>query len=112
VTLILNHINHAWALQMTDRLVSRAATPYDPEANKNLVFLTDFAAVAIGHSGLSYLEGIPTDEWIAQTLLGERVSRWPGGGPAMSRGRLAARTRRRCPGRRVYGYLGRVSTDR
>jgi hypothetical protein len=90
VTLILTHIrNPAWVLQVTDRLVSKSvgskAAPYDPESNKNLVFLTNYAVVSIGYTGLSYLEGIPSDEWIAEALWGEKLIRGPTGGPAMSR---------------------------
>ena len=89
MTLILTHIrNPAWVVQVTDRLVStsvgRKAKAYDPESNKNLIFLSNFAAVAIGYAGLSYLNRIPTDEWIAQTLWGEKLTRGPRGGPAMS----------------------------
>jgi hypothetical protein len=85
VTLILTHIrNPKWAVQVADRLVSVSAVPYDRESNKSLVLLTDFAVAAIGYTGLSYIDGAPTDEWVAQLLWGERIQRGPTGAPAMS----------------------------
>jgi hypothetical protein len=83
MTLILNHLSHAWAIQATDRLVSRGAVKYDPESNKNLLLLVENGIVTIGYSGLSYLEGLTTDEWIAQKLVGEPIARGHRGGPSL-----------------------------
>jgi hypothetical protein len=80
VTLILTHLTRDSVVQVTDRLVStqlpgEAARSYDPESNKNVIFLTGRGIISIGYSGLSYLNGIPTDEWIVETLIGEKLQR-------------------------------------
>lgn len=48
--------------------------PFDPEANKTIVYVARDAIVSIGYTGRAYLEGRPTDQWIAEQLIGEEVA--------------------------------------
>src|ERR1700730_10490147 len=71
-------------MQMGDRLVSKRTAkfdpltrkpftqePFDPLSNKTLVYRAKNAIVSIGYAGIAYLEGRPTDVWIAEKLWGE-----------------------------------------
>ena len=106
MTLILTHVTPDYVMQVTDRLVSQGSRSYDPESNKNVIFFTRNALVSIGYSGLSYLSGIPTDQWIVETLIGEKL---PGRGSPM----IGDSTRRRLPsiGQAVQLLADRLSTE-
>lgn len=58
----------------TDRLVSlRHRTRFEPKYpvfNKSVIYRATDAIVTIGFTGMAFLEGKPTDEWIASTLAG------------------------------------------
>ncbi len=80
-------------MQIADRLVTTDGRIFDPASNKSLIYVARNAIVTIGYSGLAYLDGIPTDEWIAQTLWGKELPRHDdgravghvlGGGPRQS----------------------------
>ena len=73
MTLVLTLLTARYVLQVSDRLVTETAScrPFDPLANKNVIYHARDAIVSIGYSGLAYLEGVPTDQWIAQKLRGE-----------------------------------------
>jgi hypothetical protein len=75
MTLILTLPSARYVLQVSDRLTTRAQDPFDRHSNKNVIFLARDALVSIGYSGHAYLNGVPTDQWIAQTLRGEDLSR-------------------------------------
>jgi hypothetical protein len=82
MTLHLSRISRALCLQVSDRLVSGAIS--DPLANKNLIYWARGSLVSIGYTGLAYglcpsNPNMPTDEWMAQTLLGTPVVRMPDG---------------------------------
>jgi len=72
MTLILSVACRNYVAQVSDRLLTDVMTrrPFDLTSNKNLVYITPGAQVAIGYSGIAYLDGIPTDQWIAQQLTG------------------------------------------
>lgn len=72
MTLILTHLSagYPYALQVTDRLVTKGGSPFDPLANKNIVYVARNAIVSIAYTGLAYIDGIPTDVWIAERLVG------------------------------------------
>ena len=59
-------------MQASDRLVSLSPDlrPYDPNANKSLILGTVDGVALIGYTGLAYIDGRPTDQWIAETLTG------------------------------------------
>jgi hypothetical protein len=73
VTLILNHASDLWVLQVSDRMVSRAGVPFDPVANKALVVILPDSVLSIAYTGLSYLDNLPTDCWLAQEVLGRQL---------------------------------------
>lgn len=82
-------VSQRYVLQVSDRLVSRPINnrivPFDPRSNKNVVYFARDAYVVIAYTGLAYLEGRTTDQWIAEKLIGEDISTWglgPSGGIA------------------------------
>ena len=60
-------------LQVSDRLVTRGGDAYDPLANKSLLYYAKNALVAMSYTGLAYLDGVPTDQWIAEQLVGRSL---------------------------------------
>jgi hypothetical protein len=60
----------------TDRLVSlRHADRFEPKYpvyNKTVVYRASDAIVTMAFTGIAFIDGIPTDEWIASTLAGCR----------------------------------------
>ena len=77
MTLVLTFVSPRYVMQVADRLVTitKGGKRFDPASNKSLIYLARNAIVTIGYSGLAYLDGIPTDEWIAQTLWGKDLPR-------------------------------------
>ena len=73
MTLVLSLSTHAFALHVSDRLVSRGGKPYDPMANKTVVFRATDGLMTFGYTGPAYLEGTPTDTWIAEAISGESL---------------------------------------
>ena len=78
MTLHISRLSRSYVLQIGDRLVSGGAV--DTLANKNIIYFARDAIVSIGYTGLAYElcpgdRNIPTDEFIAQILLGEPVPR-------------------------------------
>jgi hypothetical protein len=86
VTLHLTLTSGLGVLQVSDRLVSvntkRGIEPFDRTANKTVIYFARDAYLTIGYTGLAYLEDRPTDQWIAEKLIGEEVEsrRGPSGG--------------------------------
>jgi hypothetical protein len=70
VTLVISVATPGCALHVSDRLVSKAGAPYDAYANKTIVFRATDGLVAIGYTGAAFLDGIPTDTWIADVVSG------------------------------------------
>jgi hypothetical protein len=66
----------AFAVVVSDRLVTLARPTgeylgqHDSLANKSVVLITSDAVLAIGFAGTAYLDGIPSDQWLAQVLWG------------------------------------------
>lgn len=71
MTLVLSVATPVYALHVSDRLVSKAGTPYDPLANKTVVLRATDGLLAFGYTGPAYVEGVPTDTWIAEAVSGE-----------------------------------------
>ena len=75
MTLILSFTTRRDVIQVVDRLVSmskrtdKKLRPFDPQSNKTLVYAARDAVVVISYTGLAYLDNMPTDQWIAQTLI-------------------------------------------
>jgi hypothetical protein len=75
LTLILAQASRLFSLQVSDRLVTRGNTSFDAMSNKNVLFIARDAIMAFGYTGLAYLEGVSTDQWIAETLIGKKFDR-------------------------------------
>jgi len=91
----------AWpfAIQVTDRLLTlpKTGTPFDRDANKNIIFHGRDCVAAIAYSGIAWIDAMPTDQWIVETitlvewgrgahrgsLSDGRPKRWPKLGHAM-----------------------------
>jgi len=89
VTLILNQVGWQWALQVSDRLVSRITagtpTPFDTASNKTIVLLTRTGIVCLSYCGLSYINARPTDSWLVEQIRQEPIEHHPGGRPVTAR---------------------------
>jgi hypothetical protein len=88
MTLHITFASNRYVLQLSDRLVSLPSrgslTKFDETANKTVIYVARDAYVSIGYTGLAYIDGRPTDQWIAEKLIGEEVGsrRGPSGGIA------------------------------
>lgn len=71
MTLILTAVSGLWVVQVGDRLLTQDAQPWDPLANKSILLLASNGSACISYSGLAYLFGQPTDEWLAEAIHGE-----------------------------------------
>lgn len=78
MTLVLGLLIRGHAFQVSDRLVTqagdRAVREFDPLANKTVIFRARDGVLAIGYSGRAYLDGLPTDVWIAQSLAARKFT--------------------------------------
>ena len=70
MTLNLALSTRHFVLQVSDRLLTSGPKPFDIAANKNVVYVARNGIVTFGYTGAAYLEGVPTDTWIAETLTG------------------------------------------
>src|SRR5437899_1522922 len=76
MTQILTLATTQFVLQVSDRLVTKLnprldhAGYHDGYFNKSIIHLTTDAIVAISFSGLAYLDGIPTDQWLVKEITG------------------------------------------
>jgi hypothetical protein len=80
MTLILTQASLRYVLQVSDRLVTQEKKEFDPRSNKTIIYLARDALVSIAYSGRAYLDGTPTDQWIAEMLAGEPLRRDNRGG--------------------------------
>ena len=78
MTMVLGLLIRGYAFQVSDRLVTQAGggavRPFDPLANKTVIFRARDGILAIGYSDRAYLDGVPTDVWIAQSLAAREFS--------------------------------------
>lgn len=106
VTLILTAVHRHGVIQVVDRLVTLRTNggveEFDPRANKTVVFAAGDAIMTLAYTGSAYVDKLPTDQWIAESLrdkpvpLGRdgrrpatlsvgRLANWPSAGQAVSR---------------------------
>jgi hypothetical protein len=69
VTLLAATVTKGGVFQVSDRLVSKGGQPFDPTANKNLISIGPTLVASLSYTGIAYVNDLPTDEWIAETLL-------------------------------------------
>lgn len=83
MTLHLGLADHRLVMQVGDRLLSQeqGRKIWDSTSNKTLVLLAKNATAVIGYSGLSFIDGIPTDQWIAKRMFGELPGKFHTGLP-------------------------------
>ena len=79
MTLILSHVSRSFALQVSDRLVTKVGqgnnpSQFDVLSNKNIVYRARDAIVSICYTGPAYIGSLTTDDWIVQKLTGVDVS--------------------------------------
>ena len=70
MTLVLTVAASRFVVQVSDRLTTTSGVEHDPRANKSIVFVSRDGVFAISYSGIAYLDGAPTDEWIGSALVG------------------------------------------
>ena len=71
MTLIVTAATHNGVLMASDRMVSVGLTPFDAAANKALLLVAPTMVAAIGYTGIAYIDGVPTDQWLAEVLVGK-----------------------------------------
>ena len=78
MTLILNTIVPGRLIHYSDRLLSRQAkqwfSTFDANSNKTIVYTGADGYAVLGYTGWAYLDGIPTDTFIAQSLAAQKLS--------------------------------------
>lgn len=70
MTLILSRNSGKYILQVSDRLITRSGDPVDQASNKTIIYHARDAIVTMSYTGLAYISNIPTDQWIAEMLIG------------------------------------------
>lgn len=85
MTLVLTLATPLAVVQASDRLVTlrprhsgEAPRPYDVLANKSILYQAQNALVTIGYSGIAFINGCPTDEWLAEQIWAQKLPRMPG----------------------------------
>lgn len=82
MTLILGAVWRGRAIHASDRMLSvRNVGEFDAHSNKTVVVCGSDCRIVLGYSGLAFLNGKPTDEFIAEAITG--LSDLSGGGSLM-----------------------------
>ena len=68
MTLILSAVTSIYTLQVSDRLVTKGGQEHDELANKSLFFAGKDCVVSMAYTGLAYLDGKRTDDFIAECM--------------------------------------------
>jgi hypothetical protein len=89
MTLIISQATFLGATQVSDRLVSRRRRAVDALANKTVIYLSHRCIVSLSCTGIAWLDGMSTDNRVAELLSGEPLIRSPRGGIAMRFGKGA-----------------------
>ncbi len=69
MTLIASYASHYFSVSVSDRLVTVSGNDHDTLSNKVVVCLLPDAFLTIGYTGLAFIDGIPTDEWLVSQLV-------------------------------------------
>lgn len=70
MTLIISAVVGDYAIQVSDRRLTRAGQLVDDEANKAVLFCNRFI---FAYTGLALVGSIPTDDWLTQVLVNSRA---------------------------------------
>lgn len=76
-------------MEVSDRLVTTDGRAFDAEANKTILFLGLDCSVTISYTGLAYIEGMNTDQWIVERIADQSLN--TNGRPAAMGGYAATR---------------------
>jgi hypothetical protein len=69
MTLILGLIHRHRVFQVSDRLTTlRSGEPFDRTVNKTIVAAFSDAVAVLSYTGTAFLDGVPTDVWLASKL--------------------------------------------
>jgi hypothetical protein len=78
VTQVLQLLTRGCVFHISDRLLSQQragrTSPFDANCNKAVVFCATDAQVVVAYTGRAYLDHIPTDTFIAQSLIGTSLA--------------------------------------
>ena len=78
MTQILGVVTRRSVFHVSDRLLSQRTgssyIPFDRNSNKSVIFCATDAHVVAAYTGRAYLDNVPTDTFIAQSMLGLRLS--------------------------------------
>jgi hypothetical protein len=78
MTQVLQLVTRGQVFHVSDRLLSQRAgdssVPFDANCNKAIVFRATDADVVVAYTGRAYLSHIPTDTFIAQSLVGSTLA--------------------------------------
>jgi hypothetical protein len=107
MTLILSLAAPGYAIQAVDRRLSyvrhsdKGTKIFDDHANKTIVYQISGGIFLLSYTGLSYLDGVPTDQWIVERLIDHEYpkgKKWLMAGRSVSsyRGPLGSYLRRLC----------------
>lgn len=75
MTLILSKSCINYVIQVSDRLVTQSQENFDELANKSIVYCAYNGILSISYTGHAFIGSLPTDQWIAEKLLGESFPR-------------------------------------
>lgn len=114
MTLHLASIGRWGVCHVSDRRLTTQSRglvrPWDEWANKNVVFHANDGLLSIGYAGLAHIDGVDSDQWIAEQIVGRFLSEtsgltfnlgeddWPSVGQAQQRLRDAITDRWRRKG--------------
>lgn len=70
MTLIISKASINYILQVSDRLVTMDQKPFDPLSNKSIIYCALNGILSISYTGVAFIGSLPTDQWIAEKLLG------------------------------------------
>ncbi len=74
MTLHITLLTQEYVQQASDRLVTHSGgVAWEARANKSIVHVASDAVVSVGYTGLAYLADVPTDRFIAQSLVGTDI---------------------------------------
>ena len=82
MTVVLSLTSNRYILHVSDRLLtdSHNRKPLDPLANKTIILFARDAVAVVGYTGIAYVDHRPTDEWLAEQLIGGAIAQPPGRG--------------------------------
>ena len=78
MTTVIATATRQFCVLVSDRVVTvtrrgRPASVHDSLSNKLVVFIGADAVAVLAYTGAAYLEGLPTDQWMAQTIWGAPI---------------------------------------